>query len=94
MQVSKSTEESVRLIASALGSLADTVAKMAGSLEELVSRVEHIEDFLESLEIEEEVIESTLPEHTALLPCAFEEDIEELSRWYAEGGPCYPQDDD
>lgn len=84
MIVARSTEESVRLIASALGSLADTVAKLAGSLEEIQSRVVHIEEYLESIELVED--EEDRP---SLLPCGFEGEGVELERWYSE-----PQEDD
>lgn len=95
MQISRSTEESVRLIATALASLADTVAEIAGSVREIEQRIEHIESFLESLEIEEEEPRATfiIDGEGSILPCSFEAEDLDLDRWYGEGGPC-PHDED
>lgn len=90
MQVSRSVNNAIVDLAEALECLSQAMKIMAGELDELSERVSHIEDYLEGIEIEEDEVE-VIQHDQSLLPCGFEGESEELSVWYSEGGPCYPQ---
>ena len=81
MQVSTSTNQAIADLAESLVCLSKAMEIIAGDMEEVTSRLEHIEEYLESLEIEEEAD----PMYgVGILPCGLEGESEERQKQLEE----------